>query len=91
MTTSTVTANPEKPAIEALILECCKVLGLSRVDLVRRAGFKNVAKGLRHLSQATRLSISSAGRDVQAVAWSLGLMEASIPLTSAAGLGGLNK
>ena len=36
-------------AIETLITERCKALGLSRPDLVRLAGFKNVAKGLRRL------------------------------------------
>src|ERR1700719_3230218 len=38
-------------AIEALILDRSKALGLSRPDLVRRAGFKNVAKGLRRLDE----------------------------------------
>src|ERR1700694_42567 len=38
-------------AIETLIVERCKVLRLSRTDLVRRAGFKNVAKGLRRLDE----------------------------------------
>jgi hypothetical protein len=51
MTASTDTANPEILAIEALILGRRKILGLSRVDLVRRAGFKNVAKGLRRLDE----------------------------------------
>ncbi len=36
-------------AIETLITERCKARGLSRPDLVRCAGFKNVAKGLRRL------------------------------------------
>ena len=38
-------------AIVALILERSAALGLSRAHLVRRAGFKNVAKGLRRLDQ----------------------------------------
>jgi hypothetical protein len=38
-------------AIEALILERCAALRLRRSDLVRRAGFKNVGKGLRRLDQ----------------------------------------
>jgi hypothetical protein len=45
------TADPELLAIEVLILNRCKTLGLSRSDLVRRAGFKNVAKGLRRLDE----------------------------------------
>jgi hypothetical protein len=49
MVTSADTVHPEISAIEALIRERCKILGLSRSDLVRRAGFKNVAKGLRRL------------------------------------------
>src|ERR1700730_17674406 len=36
-------------AIEMLITERCRDLGLSRADIVRRAGLKNVAKGLRRL------------------------------------------
>jgi hypothetical protein len=51
MTVSTDTAHPEILAIEALILDRSKALGLSRPDLVRRAGFKNVAKGLRRLDE----------------------------------------
>src|SRR5271165_3273524 len=35
--------------IEALILARCAALKLRRPDLVRRAGYKNVAKGLRRL------------------------------------------
>ncbi len=38
-------------AIEALILERCAAVKLKRSDLVRRAGFKNVAKGLRRLDE----------------------------------------
>jgi len=38
-------------AIETLILERSEALGLKRSDLVLRAGFKNVAKGLRRLDQ----------------------------------------
>ena len=46
-----MTTSAEILAIEALILERCKALGLIRPDLVRRAGFKNVAKGLRRLDE----------------------------------------
>ena len=38
-------------AIETLIVERCAVLKLRRSELVRRAGFKNVTKGLRRLDQ----------------------------------------
>jgi hypothetical protein len=41
--------NPEALAIQALILNRCRDLGLNRSQLVRRAGFKNVAKGIRRL------------------------------------------
>ncbi|MGP0095133.1 MAG: hypothetical protein ACLPKB_35050 [Xanthobacteraceae bacterium] len=51
MTTSTETANPEILAIEAFILDRCKILGLGRTDLVRRAGYRNEAKGLRRLDE----------------------------------------
>jgi len=51
MVTSTETALPEILAIEKLIVDRCQALGLSRSDLVRRAGFKNVAKGLRRLDE----------------------------------------
>ena len=37
--------------IATLILEHCAALRLRRSDLVRRAGFKNVAKGLRRLDE----------------------------------------
>ena len=37
--------------IAALIFERCATLRLQRCDLVRRAGFKNVAKGLRRLDE----------------------------------------
>jgi hypothetical protein len=43
--------HPEILAIEALILDRSKALGLSRPDLVRRAGYRNVAKGLRRLGE----------------------------------------
>jgi hypothetical protein len=36
-------------AIETLITELCRDHGLSRADVVRRAGYKNVEKGLRRL------------------------------------------
>ena len=38
-------------AIAALILERSHALALTRSGLVRRAGFKNVAKGLRRLDE----------------------------------------
>jgi hypothetical protein len=37
--------------IKAVILDHCQALGLSRADVVRRAGFKNVPKGLRRLDE----------------------------------------
>src|SRR6516164_7110156 len=43
--------NPRSLAIQALILDRCRALGLSRSELVRRAGFKNVAKGTRRLDE----------------------------------------
>ena len=43
--------NPRSLAIQALILDRCRALGLSRSELVRRAGFKNVAKGIRRLDE----------------------------------------
>ena len=43
--------NSIQLAIEALILERSAALKLRRSDLVRRAGFKNVAKGLRRLDE----------------------------------------
>ena len=42
-------SNPRSLAIQALILDRCRALGLSRSELVRRAGFKNVAKGIRRM------------------------------------------
>jgi hypothetical protein len=51
MVTSTDTAHPDILAIETLILDRCKVLGLSRADLVRRSGYRNLAKGLRRLDE----------------------------------------
>jgi len=44
-------SNPRSLAIQALILDRCRALGLSRSELVRRAGFKNVAKGIRRLDE----------------------------------------
>ena len=43
--------NSIQLAIEALILERSAALKLRRSELVRRTGFKNVAKGLRRLDQ----------------------------------------
>ena len=43
--------NSIQLAIAALIVERSQALKLSRSDLVRRAGFKNVAKGLRRLDE----------------------------------------
>jgi len=48
VTTSTEISHSEILPIEALILDRCKALGLSRVDLVRRAGYRNLAKGRQH-------------------------------------------
>ena len=42
-------ATSTKLPIETLITERCRDLGLSRADVVRRAGLKNVEKGLRRL------------------------------------------
>jgi hypothetical protein len=44
-------ADHEPLAIQALILERCRALGLSRVDVVQRAGFRNIPKGLRRLDE----------------------------------------
>ncbi len=44
-------ANSIKLAIETLVLERSAALRLSRPELVRRAGFRNVAKGLRRLDE----------------------------------------
>ena len=38
-------------AIEALVSCCCDELGLSREELIRRCGYKNISKGLRRLEQ----------------------------------------
>ena len=43
--------DPRSLAIQTLILDRCRELGLSRSELVRRAGFKNVAKGIRRLDE----------------------------------------
>jgi hypothetical protein len=43
--------NPRSLAIQAFILDRCRALGLSRSELVRRAGFKNLAKGIRRLDE----------------------------------------
>ncbi len=43
--------NSNQLAIEALILERSGTLKLSRAHLIRRADFKNVAKGLRRLDE----------------------------------------
>ena len=48
------TANsfiPEPLAIVSLIVDRTRVLDLSRPDLMRRAGYKNIAKGLRRLDK----------------------------------------
>ena len=46
-----MTTSAEILAIETLIVDRSKALGLSRPDLVRRAGYRNVAKGLRRLDE----------------------------------------
>jgi hypothetical protein len=49
---STISSFISEPlAIESLIVNCSRVLDLSRPDLVRRAGYKNIAKGLRRLDK----------------------------------------
>jgi hypothetical protein len=49
---SAVNSFISKPlAIESLVVDRSTVLGLSRLDLVRRAGYKNIAKGLRRLDE----------------------------------------
>jgi hypothetical protein len=49
---STASSFTLKPlAIESLIVDRSTVLGLSRPDLVRRAGYRNLAKGLRRLDE----------------------------------------
>ena len=54
--------NPRSLAIQAFILDRCRALGLSRSELVRRAGFKNVAKGIRRLDEL-------CGGELQKTAW----------------------
>lgn len=41
----------EPLAIKSLIVDRSRVLDLNRPDLVRRAGYKNIAKGLRRLDE----------------------------------------
>ena len=48
-TTSSFISEPL--AIESLIVDRSRVLDLSRPDLMRRAGYKNIAKGLRRLDE----------------------------------------
>jgi hypothetical protein len=43
----------EPLAIESLIVDRSRVLNLSRPDLMRRASYKNIAKGLRRLERAS--------------------------------------
>jgi hypothetical protein len=38
-------------AIETFVRGRCKELGLSRNELIRRCGYKNISKGLRRLDQ----------------------------------------
>ena len=46
-----ISTDSDHLAIEALILERCRTLGLTRAELIRRAGFRNEAKGLRRLDE----------------------------------------
>ena len=48
---TTSTFIPEPLAIETLIVDRSHVLNLSRPDLMRRASYKNIAKGLRRLDE----------------------------------------
>jgi hypothetical protein len=49
---STANSFISKPlAIESLVVDRSTVLGLSRLDVVRRASYKNIAKGLRRLDE----------------------------------------
>ena len=48
-TTSSFISEPL--AIKSLIVDRSRVLDLSRPDLMRRAGYKNIAKGLRRLDE----------------------------------------
>jgi hypothetical protein len=48
-------------AVDALLQERCRALGLSRVDVVRGAGFNNVAKGLRRLEELCAGGLKTTG------------------------------
>lgn len=46
--------------IETLVSSRCKELGLRPVELIRRCGYKNIAKGIRRLEQLRRGDFSSS-------------------------------
>jgi hypothetical protein len=63
----------EQFAIAALIESRSRDLGLSRAELVRRAGFKNIAKGIRRLDSLMAGDLETTGTLIHGLATALGL------------------
>ena len=57
----------EPLAIELLIVNRSRVLDLSRPDLMRRAGYKNIAKGLRRLDELLAGDLDKTGGLIRAL------------------------
>lgn len=65
---STANSVISKPlAIESLIVDRSAVLGLSRLGLVRRAGYKNIPKGLRRLEDLLQGEVGKARNLIRAL------------------------
>ena len=64
-TTSSFISEPL--AIESLIVDRSRVLDLSRPDLMRRAGYKNIAKGLRRLDELLAGDLNKTGGLIRAL------------------------
>jgi hypothetical protein len=57
----------EPLAIESLIVDRSRVLNLSRPDLMRRASYKNIAKGLRRLDELLTGELNKTRRLIRAL------------------------
>lgn len=61
----TTTAKTEPLALATLIAARCRELGLTRAQLVRRAGYKNVAKGTRRLEELLAGDLDTSKSPIQ--------------------------
>jgi len=57
----------QSPPIQALLHEHLKAIGISDAELVRRAGYQNISKGLRRLEEVRAGNFAHAGKLLDAL------------------------